>query len=88
VITQNVGVLEVEAQEELVVYPNPSTGTIRVSSVQEGTLKIMNVLGRIVTTKTIKAGINTIHCTDLETGVYLLNLETEQGVQQSKLIIE
>ena len=88
IIKESVGTIEVKAQEEFVVYPNPSSGTIRVLSLQEGTLRIINTLGNTLKTQTLKKGINTIQCTELKTGAYILTVETGQGTQQSKLIIE
>jgi hypothetical protein len=77
------------------VYPNPSNGSVNVlfREVQAGNtvlVKLTNSAGQEVLSKEVKyaGGIDdTIDTTGLPTGVYILSVETQQGVHRHKISI-
>lgn len=70
------------AQKELVVYPNPSSGNLSITSVAEGIFTIYNNLGQPVRTVNLTAkNRHAMQIDDLTNGVYTIS-----GVSQGKTI--
>ncbi len=74
------------------VYPNPSNGTmnLRISkSVGAGTVKIFDINGRLVhTQESLLEGNVRVEASNLSTGVYLLQVQSDMTTETIKLIIE
>lgn len=82
VIDSNVGIEEV-ATSEVAVYPNPANDIIHISTeaaIVE--IHIFDLAGTLVQTSTK----STIDIEDLKNGIYVLNVTTERGLSQTKLI--
>jgi hypothetical protein len=73
---------------QLTLYPNPNKGsfTIELNSEAKQTLQIFDVNGKLVLTQTISGKTN-IDATNLAEGVYNLNLISNQGVANKRLVI-
>ena len=70
------------------VYPNPTTGTVTLDGVPEGTLHILDIYGREICSQHITyATPHTIHLDFLPDGVYLLQFIGAQVTGNHKLII-
>ena len=65
-----VGVAEVE-NTTFTVYPNPATTSIKVTG--EGEAVISNILGQTITSATVN-GVAEINVSNLESGVYFINM--------------
>jgi len=68
-----------------------SSDNLRIVGVQSGEakVKIFNILGRqILNTSFIGAGVNDITLPSFRTGVYIVQLETEKGSLNKKIIIQ
>lgn len=78
-------------ENNFVVYPNPSNGEINISSrvdVGEATISIFDMNGRKVFNQTVELQQSaTINATGLNTGIYLMQIESEDRSQTTKLII-
>jgi hypothetical protein len=64
------------------VYPNPSTGSVKVMGLADGDqLQLMNVLGQTVLSKEIKGTLaeEILEMNDLPTGSYILNVHSNDG---------
>ncbi len=78
----------------LSIFPNPSNGTFSVTmpvAVNNGTLTLSDLLGRVVETRTINgnAGADqTVNFTNLASGNYILKLETEGNIYREKVSIK
>ncbi len=82
--------------DQLMVYPNPSNGNFLFGFLSEsndpGTIEIINATGQRVYFRKalpLNAGINKIEMkvSTLTSGVYMLNLITEQGIKSARLLI-
>lgn len=73
---------------QISLYPNPSTGsfTIESSSTDKQTLTMYDVNGKVVLTQTIN-GTATIDASSLSGGIYNLNIISNQGVANKKVVI-
>lgn len=98
-VTQSValctGIEENQKAEELLMYPNPATGEVTLAFYNESpgaTISITDIQGKQVYHSVEKNanGYYTKHLTlsELTPGLYLVKLETEQGMQVRKLIIQ
>ncbi len=74
------------------VFPNPSNGTMIVqlaTSLGNGTVKVFDLNGRVVYTKdALLEGSVNVEAQGLSTGVYLLQIQSDQITETVKLIIE
>ena len=69
-ITDGVGLNE-QSTEVFTIYPNPATTSIKVTG--EGNAVISNILGQTVTSATVN-GVAEINVSNLESGVYFINM--------------
>lgn len=72
------------------VYPNPSNGTIQISLPSNASAEIVlsDMNGKVIYTKILLDGMNTLTVPNLEKGTYMMVLKTNDTVQQQKMIIE
>jgi len=86
------GINDVVLQNEILVYPNPSTGIITVQckpSSENAKLSVYNLLGESVYEKAISSFSN--HTIDLSAnpnGVYFVSMKTENESSTSKIILQ
>lgn len=86
-----VGVEEAEDEESILVYPNPVKDFLNIESAQGGIQQVdlYNGLGALVLSESgIAAQNKRVDLNGLTAGVYLLVVETEQGVSRTKLVVE
>lgn len=74
--------------KRLNVYPNPSKGSVELNSPQPGMLQVFSLRGELLVSKPVSEGRNQINLSTLPKGLYLLKLQTENGVQAQKLVLE
>ena len=71
------------------IYPNPANEVVNINSaVTVKSVKLMNYTGQIVYSNHSAATQFSINTSDIAAGVYMLQLETENGISTSKLIIK
>jgi hypothetical protein len=90
---QYVGINElITANENLILYPNPSTGAFIISFPLEGqcSLNIFNITGEQVFEKEFdgKEQKIQIQAEELPSGIYFLQLHSKKGTYTKKLAIE
>lgn len=83
------GVNEINFDNLISVYPNPSNGKFTLSSeITKGEVSIYNVEGeKVYSTQLPQSTQLTINISDKPSGVYFLHLKTEKGVATEKLVI-
>lgn len=72
------------AQAALKIFPNPATDIIYIDAVQRGTFKIQDLRGAIIEQGNLNG--NSININNLTVGTYLLTVESEGGLFQSKVV--
>jgi hypothetical protein len=60
------------------IYPNPTSSTLNIEVNEQTQITIVNVLGEVVKTETIK-GLSTIDVTDLTSGIYFI--QSNRGIK-------
>jgi Secretion system C-terminal sorting domain len=82
-----------EANESVVIFPNPSTGLFQMDFIgmkiqENATLTIFNVLGEIIYTSRIIGNSIQIDLSNISKGVYLTRIENGQSIRTKKIIID
>ncbi len=78
-----------ETQNNLIkVYPNPVKDELNIAFHQDGlkTVYLYDIFGRIIWTKRSKLSTDTFYIGDHPKGVYLLHIESQNGIFTSKII--
>ncbi len=85
---QSTGISTEKVSLPVTLYPNPATDVVTIETQATTTVTIFNIAGQLVKTQTLAAGANTVIIDELETGVYILRLESNGVVGTRKLIVE
>ena len=83
-----VGIVEPE-QLNIRVYPNPTNGMVTVSGFNEyAKVQVFNSIGQVVFETSINSDKSVLDLTELNSGIYVLKLETDKavGVERLRLI--
>ncbi|MEI6764894.1 MAG: SBBP repeat-containing protein [Bacteroidota bacterium] len=80
------GIAEAVAQSGTIIYPNPASDFIVVSSDQNSTIEIMNMQGQVIKTVNSKMGETRISVSEFPAGIYLVNIRNDNSFQTFKLI--
>ena len=85
------GTLSIENKniaDELKFYPNPTRGRlfIEVRNINNAKLNIYNLLGKMQFSQTLTRMTNTIDIEKLPTGIYLMNIISDEGTTSKKII--
>ena len=73
----------------LMLYPNPSTGVVKIKSANDiMRCDVYNVLGELISTEEIKTNTNEHEINIVKNGLYFINVYTETGVLTNKLTIQ
>lgn len=67
-------------------YPNPANKELFVEGVQVGEIEIMNMQGRVICNENVLEPKNIIDISKLTSGVYLIKVQTDNGIFIKKLI--
>jgi endonuclease I/chitodextrinase len=80
--TNNITVLETYK-----IYPNPTNGnTLYFNVTKEVTIKMYNVLGKLIKTDKVTAQNNSLHIGELAKGIYILKMKNENQFITKKII--
>lgn len=90
--TNNIGV-EDAAGIQFNVFPNPTTGTVNVRFAEAGTytMNLVNILGQVVLTESVnvQAGeVITRNVSNLDKGIYMLNVNNGQNSRVEKITLQ
>lgn len=93
-VTQNVsscvGIEELSAvsTDNVIVYPNPSNGVFTIALQANSIITIVDLLGKIVYTKSLQEGKQSINLTILNKGIYTLKADANGVLKTARLIKE
>lgn len=90
-VTDFVGIEENEVEDiSLSVYPNPVTGNFTTITTEEGTtsLTVLNTLGQVVTTINNPNVTENLDVSDLERGVYFVQVMKGAATKTKKFIVK
>ena len=80
---EHTNVAEVSASN-VRLYPNPTNGILNIENNGEMTISVMNILGQKVLETTASDNV-TLNLSGLESGVYMVRIETENGTMTEKV---
>lgn len=76
------------AQEDVIIYPNPTKGEFTVYGLQSAVeLIVYNLFGEKIVSKTVNRKQETINLSGAS-GIYFLQVKTENGIVTRKIIKE
>jgi hypothetical protein len=85
----SVGVNEQGVNEYIMVYPNPASDVLRISSngdIQH--VRLMNSVGQVVFDQVLNTAKTQISVANFESGIYMIQVETQVGTTTQKIIIK
>lgn len=68
------------------IFPNPSNGDVQLETNSNGVIRIVALTGQIVLQQNVSVGLNAISLKDFSAGIYMVQLQTEKGVELKKLV--
>ncbi len=74
--------------EQIAVYPNPVFNTLTIESLQSAVIEITNIQGQLIKIYTTTGNKINIDVSSLTSGVYILQVRTEKGIEVKKFIKE
>lgn len=81
------GIEESSSKKEMDIYPNPASNEFQISiTEQKSKLSIYSITGELVFQSQLNNGQNKIDISNFESGIYLIEVENENGAMQQKLI--
>ena len=89
--TGNVSGMNENSAQQMHVYPNPAKNQITIESSdkidQNGTISIVNLIGKIVVSEPLISNKQTIKIENLKNGIYFVNIKTKEGTTTQKVIV-
>jgi len=79
-----------QTNEHILLYPNPNNGSFTVSLDNDiiETIKVFDVLGKLVSTFVSSDNNTTISLPDKVKGIYFISVKSEKGLFKSKMLVE
>jgi len=75
-------------ENEINVYPNPAIETLNIDGADIQKVVMMNSRGQVVYQNDSPLNINSIDVKQLQSGIYILRIETSYGVKTGKIVVE
>ncbi len=86
---ESVNEIPAELKNNISVFPNPTTGIINIESIdiEAQKVEISDITGKIILTEEIKNNKKELNISNLQNGIYLINIYTEKGILYDKIIL-
>jgi hypothetical protein len=68
------------------IFPNPSNGDVQLETNSNGVIRVLALTGQIVLQQNVSVGLNAISLKDFSAGIYMVQLQTEKGIELKKLM--
>jgi hypothetical protein len=72
----------------IAVYPNPATSNVTIENPQHAAIEITNIQGQLIKTITTPGNKTNVDVSEFLSGVYLLKVKTEKGIEVRKFVKE
>jgi len=88
VSTTNVGILTLELARDIQLFPNPTSGTLTVTSVQSPIIRIevCDLAGRTMTFTDTDSNTVRMDLSELAAGIYFVRVQTEAGTVTKRVV--
>lgn len=73
---------------DLLLYPNPSNGYFTIEAKEELTIKVFDLVGKLIYTSNVSTGKNNIDINNYKAGVYVLNATNNSGKTNTVKLIK
>ncbi len=80
-----IGLKDISQDQGFAIYPNPARDEVRIIGMEDYKLRLIDLRGRAIITKDNSP--NRLDVSNLEKGIYIIELETNKGRHTTKLII-
>ncbi|MFT6844269.1 MAG: hypothetical protein ACJAUV_000443 [Flavobacteriales bacterium] len=82
------GIASIDENEQMVVFPNPNSGTFNIKLLSRSTINIRDIYGKVVYSNTSSKGITSIEL-NVSTGVYFMEvLSSKHLVSVKRIVVE
>lgn len=92
IVITNTGIHEVDANEQVSIFPNPSKGIFDVSlngtEDDQAVIRIMDIHGKTILEQKALRNVETIDLSNVKNGIYILNVSGKQTSVTKKIVIE
>lgn len=86
-VTEFFSTEEKDLNNELMIFPNPTTDILNIQLSEGGDIQILDITGKIVSTfKSPNAGVASVQVNNLATGAYFIRVNNNSSVQTAKFI--
>jgi Secretion system C-terminal sorting domain len=82
------GTNDVTIINNIKIYPNPTTGIFTISIKEDASVKMYDMFGKLIYTSKANIGESKIDISNYPSGIYLIQVETENGSVTKKIIKE
>ena len=83
------GIIENNLPQNMVVYPNPSSGIFTIAYQAETQIKIYNIVGEIIYQSVAKDQFTTIDLTGQAKGIYIIKTtDRNQNIIYKKIVVQ
>lgn len=74
-------------KSQVKVYPNPVVDVLNIEADSKvNTVQVFDLTGKVVSSHTLDSVKNQVNLSKLTPGVYVVNIQTEKGIQSVKIV--
>jgi hypothetical protein len=77
---------EINVKTYISIFPNPAINNMTIESSQKSLIEILNIQGQLIKTLEANEDKTNIDVSTLPSGVYLIKVETEKGIEVRKFL--
>jgi hypothetical protein len=85
--TEALSTNQFSSENKFKLYPNPSTGIVKIHTDSPVDVQVMDITGKVVLTMNQVTNESQINLSSLDEGVYLAKVRDAEGVEQTQKII-
>jgi alpha-amylase len=75
-------------QNNLDIYPNPTSGQLTVAAKQKGQVRVYTLQGKLLLQKNLENATENLDLSAFGKGVYMLRFDAKEGTSYSKIVVE